>query len=146
VPGSDVVATFEIDTTAKDRSATTGSLRFEWGTRSDLGADFIARDLLLQFRGMTGGRMRGATPVQFHPDTRRKPSDVLGESGEIVVGWVASYEDRGAHLEPVTARAGSEPGWWVIGTRGSVPAVDQPGTPPPPTHDDWYRRIEPFAR
>ena len=146
VPGSDVIAAFDIDTTAKDRSATTGSLRFEWGTRAGLGAGFIARDLALQFRGMTGGRMKGATTVQFHPDTRRKPSDVLGESGEIVVGWLASYEDRGAHLEPLTARAGTEAGSWVIGSRGSVPAIDQPGTPPPPAHDDWYRRIEPFAR
>jgi len=146
VPGSNVVAVFDIDVTGKEPSAATGSLRFEWGSRPDLGADFIARDLVLQFRGMTGGRMRGATAVQFHPDTRRKPSDVLGANGEIVVGWLAAYEDRGAHFEPLTARAGSEPGSWRIGTRGSVPAIDQPGTPPTPVHDDWYRRIEPFAR
>ena len=145
VPGSSVIAVFDIDTTSKDRSAATGSLRFEWGTRNDLGADFIARDLVLQFRGMTAGRMRGATTVQFHPNTRRKPSDVLGTSGEIVVGWIAAYEDRGAHLEPLTARAGSEPGSWSIGRGGSVPPLDQPGTPPTPVHDDWYRRIEPFA-
>lgn len=140
VPGSNVVAEFDIDATGKEPSAATGSLRFEWGSRQELGAEFIARDLVLQFGGMTGGRMRGATVVQFHPDTRRKPS------GEIVVGWGATYEDRGAHLEPLTARAGSEPGSWVIGHLGSVPAIDQPGTPPTPIHDDWYRRIEPYTR
>jgi hypothetical protein len=146
VPGSNVVAVFDIDPTEKEPSAATGSLRFEWGSRQELGAEFIARDLVLHFGGMTGGRMSGATTIQFHPDTRRKPSDVLGASGEMIVGWYAAYEERGAHLEPLTARAGSEPGAWVIGSRGSIPAVDQPGTPPPSAHDDWYRRIEPYTR
>jgi RNA polymerase sigma factor (sigma-70 family) len=146
IPGSTVTASFDIDTSADDRSSVSGTVRFEWGSREDLGPNVIGRDVLLQLRGMAGGRIQGATSIQFHPDTRRKPSDVLGTADEIVVGWIASYGDRGSHLVPITARPGSETGSWQIGTNGSVSAVDEPGSLPPSAHDDWYHRIEPYAR
>ena len=139
VLGSVVTARFEL-------SGCACRLSFDWGEGTSIVPPFLTRDVALNFDVDEGRLTRPGTTVQFHPDTRMDPSEILQSNEERRVGWSATHGEKGSSLRPLTMSRGPERGQWRIGQAQKLGAVEEPGVLPPSAHETWYRLLRPLAK
>jgi hypothetical protein len=100
-------------------------IAFDAGLSPQAKQKYVARDVTMSLRNDLGLPADMAMGVQYHPDTGRPPTEILGSSSEVLTGWVVQMTDDGVVAQPLSVRAGPNNRGFTIGHASGVPVLKQ---------------------
>ena len=122
-----------------------GSVRIELQSRA-ASEDFFMRDITWGFQD-AGTHAEGAWGgIQFHPDSHRKSSELLGPDEERFVGWSYGVDTAGTRAEPITMRRAAFGAGFRIGRMEESEPIREDGLYDTSAWDGWQRLMAPHLR